>query len=103
AAAPWPVIFSVHKNELALSLPAKAAAEAHSVLFFPHDYGAIDNAAPQTFGLHQGRAVLKMTPGTMITDKTDRLSGTIVMVFKNGEASVSKAYEITASRNDRTL
>lgn len=101
--APWPATFGVHGDVLALSLPATASDGARSILFFPHEYGAIDNAAPQTFGLHRDRAVLKVTRGEMMTEQVRHLAGTVVMIFKNGAETVLKSFDITASRNDRTL
>ncbi|MEX2450578.1 MAG: protein-disulfide reductase DsbD domain-containing protein [Rhodospirillales bacterium] len=101
--APWPATFGVHGDVLALSLPATASDGAQNILFFPHEYGAIDNAAPQAFGLHRDRAVLKMTRGEMMTEQVKHLAGTVVMVFKSGGGTVLKSFDITASRNDRTL
>ncbi len=109
---PWPALFTVQDQTIRLTLkvPTTDFKSIQGIQFFPTRYGLIKNAAPQRRtsprGQTQGQTLgqtLTLTRGPLVTQKTAKISGVLVLTGQSGSQKTKRAYELTAIRYEKAL
>ena len=102
---PWTATFIVQDQTITLSLVVSASnfKTIKDVQFFPNRYGMIKNAAPQRWAATPSGHTLMLTRGPLITNKTVKFSGVIVLTGPTGAGKQRRAYDLTALRHEKAL
>lgn len=102
---PWQANFAVRDQKivLTLKLPPSHSKSIRNILFFPHRYGIIKNAAPQPWKITAQGIVLHLTHGPLVNEKTQKIPGTVQIHRKDGAKNSKKSYDMTAVHHGETL
>lgn len=99
--APWPVRYALQDGALALDIRSGALSEAGAEFaFFPHAWGLIEHAAPQTLHTTTQGVRLMLPPGPAAGDGPLTLDGVLVITERHAGGDLRRAFELAAPRVD---